>query len=242
MKIQYPGVARSIHSDIDNLVRLVSMTDLLPRGLYVEHAVATRRRSSLWSATTSTSWRARKRCALLADDPAWTIPRTIPELSSAGVLTTTFAPGVAIDKVACLSQSERDYVATQLLRATLRELFEFRFMQSDPNFANFLYCRETRAPTMIDFGAAKTYPKPFVDEYLRMVVACAELDREGVIDASIKLGFLTGEEAAVLLDAHVEAGFQVGRPFRASKRTASDPSDPNENAEEIMYDFGENWT
>lgn len=39
MKIQYPGVARSIHSDIDNLMRLVSLTDLLPRGLYVEHAV-----------------------------------------------------------------------------------------------------------------------------------------------------------------------------------------------------------
>ena len=35
MKIQYPGVARSIHSDIDNLMRLVSLTDLLPRGLYV---------------------------------------------------------------------------------------------------------------------------------------------------------------------------------------------------------------
>ena len=241
MKIQYPGVARSIHSDIDNLVRLVSMTDLLPRGLYVEHAVATAKEELTLECDYEYELASQEKMrALLADDPAWTIPRTIPELSSAGVLTTTFAPGVAIDKVACLSQSERDYVATQLLRATLRELFEFRFMQSDPNFANFLYCRETRALTMIDFGAAKTYPKPFVDEYLRMVVACAELDREGVIDASIKLGFLTGEEAAVLLDAHVEAGFQVGRPFRASKRTASDPSDPNENAEEIMYDFGEN--
>jgi aarF domain-containing kinase len=236
MKIQYPGVARSIHSDIDNLVRLVSMTDLLPRGLYVEHAVATAKEELTLECDYEYELASQEKMrALLADDPAWTTPRTIPELSSAGVLTTTFAPGVAIDKVACLSQSERDYVATQLLRATLRELFEFRFMQSDPNFANFLYCRETRALTMIDFGAAKTYPKPFVDEYLRMVVACAELDREGVIDASIKLGFLTGEEAAVLLDAHVEAGFQVGRPFRAS-----DPSDPNENAEEIMYDFGEN--
>ena len=236
MKIQYPGVARSIHSDIDNLVRLVSMTDLLPRGLYVEHAVATAKEELTLECDYEYELASQEKMrALLADDPAWTTPRTIPELSSAGVLTTTFAPGVAIDKVACLSQSERDYVATQLLRATLRELFEFRFMQSDPNFANFLYCRETRALTMIDFGAAKAYPKPFVDEYLRMVVACAELDREGVIDASIKLGFLTGEEAAVLVDAHVEAGFQVGRPFRAS-----DPSDPNENAEEIMYDFGEN--
>jgi aarF domain-containing kinase len=238
MKIQYPGVARSIHSDIDNLVRLVSMTDLIPRGLYVEHAVATAKEELTLECDYEYELASQEKMrALLADDPAWTTPRTIPELSSAGVLTTTFAPGVAIDKVASLSQAERDYVATQLLRATLRELFEFRFMQSDPNFANFLYCRETRALTMIDFGAAKAYPKPFVDEYLRMVVACAERDREGVIDASIKLGFLTGEEAAVLVDAHVEAGFQVGRPFQASTRTVSDP---NENANEIMYDFGEN--
>ena len=238
MKIQYPGVARSIHSDIDNLVRLVSMTDLIPRGLYVEHAVATAKEELTLECDYEYELASQEKMrALLADDPAWTTPRTIPELSSAGVLTTTFAPGVAIDKVASLSQAERDYVATQLLRATLRELFEFRFMQSDPNFANFLYCRETRALTMIDFGAAKAYPKPFVDEYLRMVVACAERDREGVIDASIKLGFLTGEEAAVLVDAHVEAGFQVGRPFQASTGTASDP---NENADEIMYDFGEN--
>lgn len=241
MKIQYPGVARSIHSDIDNLVRLVSMTDLIPRGLYVEHAVATAKEELTLECDYEYERASQEKMrALLADDPAWTTPRTIPELSSAGVLTTTFAPGVAIDKVASLSQAERDYVATQLLRATLRELFEFRFMQSDPNFANFLYCRETRALTMIDFGAAKAYPKPFVDEYLRMVVACAERDREGVIDASIKLGFLTGEEAAVLVDAHVEAGFQVGRPFQArTTRTAPDPNE-NENANEITYDFGEN--
>lgn len=241
MKIQYPGVARSIHSDIDNLVRLVSMTDLIPRGLYVEHAVATAKEELTLECDYEYERASQEKMrALLADDPAWTTPRTIPELSSAGVLTTTFAPGVAIDKVASLSQAERDYVATQLLRATLRELFEFRFMQSDPNFANFLYCRETRALTMIDFGAAKAYPKPFVDEYLRMVVACAERDREGVIDASIKLGFLTGEEAAVLVDAHVEAGFQVGRPFQArTTRTVPDPNE-NENANEITYDFGEN--
>ena len=99
-------------------------------------------------------------------------------------------------------------------------------MQSDPNFANLLYCPESRSLTMIDFGAAKAYPKPFVDEYLKMVVACAERDRVGVLDSSIKLGFLTGEEAGVLKDAHCEAGFQVGRPFQES--------------DEGMYDFTKN--
>jgi len=227
MKIQYPGVARSIHSDIDNLVRLVRMTDLLPRGLYVEHAVATAKEELTLECDYEYELRSQEKMrALLEGDPAWSAPATVPELSSRGVLTTEFAPGIAIDKVASLSQSERDYVGTQLLRITLRELFEFRFMQSDPNFANFLYCPQSRRLTMIDFGAAKAYPKPFVDEYLKMVVACAERDREGVLDSSIKLGFLTGEEAGVLKDAHCEAGFQVGRPFQES--------------DEGMYDFTKN--
>ena len=227
MKIQYPGVARSIHSDIDNLVRLVRMTDLLPRGLYVEHAVATAKEELTLECDYEYESRSQdKMRALLEGDPAWSAPATVPELSSRGVLTTEFAPGIAIDKVASLSQSERDYVGTQLLRITLRELFEFRFMQSDPNFANFLYCPQSRRLTMIDFGAAKAYPKPFVDEYLKMVVACAERDREGVLESSIKLGFLTGEEAGVLKDAHCEAGFQVGRPFQES--------------DEGMYDFTKN--
>ena len=41
-------------------------------------------------------------------------------------------------------------------------------------------------------GAARDFPKPFVDDYLRMVRACAEQDRDEVIQRSMSLGFLTG--------------------------------------------------
>ena len=216
MKIQYPGVARSIHSDIDNLMRLVSLTDILPKGLYVEHAVAVAKEELTLECDYEYERDSQAHMAeLLRDDPHWHVPRVIPALCSKGVITTEYAPGVAIDKAAALPQDERDYIGAQLLRVTLRELFEFRFMQTDPNFANFLYDSPTRRLTLIDFGAAKEFPKKFVDDYLRMVVACAERDRKGLIDASISLGFLTGDESPVLMDAHAEAGFQVGRPFAA---------------------------
>ena len=68
----------------------------------------------------------------------------------------------------------------------------WRFMQTDPNFGNFLYDDATGRLALIDFGAARAFPKPFVDDYLRMVKACAEEDREEIIHRSTVLGFLTG--------------------------------------------------
>lgn len=40
MKIQYPGVAESIDSDLTNLKRIVSMAGILPRGLYIDNAIS----------------------------------------------------------------------------------------------------------------------------------------------------------------------------------------------------------
>jgi hypothetical protein len=33
------GVARSIESDVDNLMRLISIANILPKGMFVENAV-----------------------------------------------------------------------------------------------------------------------------------------------------------------------------------------------------------
>lgn len=42
-------------------------------------------------------------------------------------------------------------------------------VQTDPNWSNFLYDEATRTMNLIDFGAARDFPKGFVDDYLRMV-------------------------------------------------------------------------
>jgi len=38
LKIQYPGVARSIESDVDNMLRIISLANILPKGMYIENA------------------------------------------------------------------------------------------------------------------------------------------------------------------------------------------------------------
>merc|ERR1719309_658213 len=39
MKIQYPGVAQSINSDVNNLMAVLSMSNALPEGLFAEHLI-----------------------------------------------------------------------------------------------------------------------------------------------------------------------------------------------------------
>ncbi|RZR75845.1 hypothetical protein BHM03_00000371 [Ensete ventricosum] len=52
----------------------------------------------------------------------------------------------------------------------------------------------------------------FLDNAIK-VIACANSDRDSVIEMSRRLGFLTGEESDVMMEAHVQAGFVVGTPF-----------------------------
>lgn len=42
IKIQYPGVARSIESDIDNLVTTLKIWDIFPPGIFIDNIVKVR--------------------------------------------------------------------------------------------------------------------------------------------------------------------------------------------------------
>lgn len=43
IKIQYPGVAKSIESDIDNLIGMLKVWDVFPAGFYIDNLVQVRK-------------------------------------------------------------------------------------------------------------------------------------------------------------------------------------------------------
>ena len=159
---------------------------------------------------------------LLAPFPEFSVPAVLPSLSSQRVLTTEWMQGVSIDRAAkdAMSAQERDRVGCRLLWLSLNELFSFRFMQTDPNWSNFLYEPRTGQLSLIDFGACQSYDDAFVDDYLRLVRACAdgEAQRDAILYHSHSLGFLTGQESKTMLDAHVSAAALVGSPFFAHRQ------------------------
>ncbi|MEQ2268227.1 Atypical kinase coq8a, mitochondrial, partial [Xenotaenia resolanae] len=111
MKIQYPGIAKSIKSDVNNIMTALSLSNALPEGLFPEHLIEVMSRELAWECDYIREANcARKFQQLLKDHPFFCVPDVIDELSGERVLTTTLVSGFPLDKATDLSQELRNEV------------------------------------------------------------------------------------------------------------------------------------
>ncbi|XP_034976535.2 atypical kinase COQ8B, mitochondrial isoform X2 [Zootoca vivipara] len=214
VKIQYPGIAQSIRSDVDNLLAVLKMSMMLPEGLFADNTLQVLQKELEWECDYQREARcARKFRRLLEGDPFFEVPKVVEELSTHRVLSMELAGGVPLDRCQELSQELRNEICSHILRLCLREVFEFRFMQTDPNWSNFFYDAERHKVTLLDFGASRDFSKEFTDNYIEVVRAAADGDRAKVLQKSKDLKFMTGFETKVFEDAHVDAVMILGEAF-----------------------------
>nr|XP_057935207.1 atypical kinase COQ8B, mitochondrial [Doryrhamphus excisus] len=218
MKIQYPGVAESIHSDINNLMSVLKMSVVLPEGLFADSSLEVLQRELAWECNYEREAEcAKKFRSLLEGDDFFQVPEVVDELSGRRVLAMELVQGVPLDCCVDLDQETRNKICFNILQLCLRELFDFRFMQTDPNWANFFYNSETKKVILLDFGACRSYPESFTNDYIEVVHAASVGDRATVLAKSKDLKFLTGFESKAFEDAHVEAVMILGEAFASSE-------------------------
>jgi aarF domain-containing kinase len=219
VKIQYPGVAQSIESDLRNLSMLVQFSGIAPPGLFIDNVIRVGRNElKVECDYLREKYNQLRLRALVHADPylqthRFVVPNVIDELTTDQILTTEYVSGGTIDKAVDMDQNERNRIGRAILYLTMKELFEWRFMQTDPNWGNFLYDVNTQTVGLIDFGATREYSKSFVDGYLRIVWASANRDEDTLMEISKSMGFLTGDENAEMIRAHKLSAFTVGEPF-----------------------------
>jgi aarF domain-containing kinase len=218
VKVQYPGVANSIDSDLSNLAILLTASRLLPKGLFLDKTIANARTELAWECDYIREAECVRRFEeLLADErDVFIVPKVYPEASGKQVLTMEFMDGIGVTRVQSFTQEQKDWIGTQILRLCLREITEFKFMQTDPNWTNFLYNATTNKLELLDFGASREYPEEFITLYTNLLAAASRSDRETVRDLSIQLGYLTGHESKTMLDAHIASVLTLAEPFLES--------------------------
>lgn len=198
VKVQYPGVAKSIDSDVSNVGALMRMSGLLPKGFDIKPYLSAAREQL----HEETDYAREAKCLgrfgeLVAGSIDFRVPDLIEEWSTSNILAMSFVDGISIEKAVSHPQVTRDRIATCLIDLTLQELFSFGVMQTDPNFANYLFSQETGQIALLDFGATRQIEPLVVDQYRRIIRFGLAGDVNGLADVAADIGFFestTSEE------------------------------------------------
>jgi predicted unusual protein kinase regulating ubiquinone biosynthesis (AarF/ABC1/UbiB family) len=217
LKLQYPGVERSIDGDVDNLALLLRALRLVPAGLDLEAVVPELKEELRREADYAREARSQEQYrALVGADPGVLVPRVHPDLSTRRVLASDRVRALPIEDLRSPEhpQRRRDEVGAKLLRLVFRELFEFRFVQTDPNFANYLFDDEADCIRLLDLGSAREYPPAFVAHYAALCRAVVAGEREAVRRAAVAIGYLRDDDPPARAQAAIDLMFLVCEPFR----------------------------
>lgn len=210
IKVQYPGVRKSIDSDIDNVMSLLKLSGLLPKHIDLTSLLAEAKAqlkneaNYLQEANFLNAYRAN-----LRNDPRFIVPFVVDELTDENVLTMEYIEGSPITDISTMSTSVVDLVCTQLMHLTYQELFTHKLMQSDPNFANFLYQSDTKKIVLLDFGACRKISQHTSMHYLAMADAMQRQDTNDMRSALYSLGLVDNYMSAETIETVLKACFEA---------------------------------
>ncbi|KAK0235722.1 ABC1-domain-containing protein [Armillaria nabsnona] len=220
VKVQFPNIANSIDSDLGYIKLLLTAGKFLPKGLFLDKTVSVMKQelADECDYTREAGFlRTFGSPEYLGNDARFKVP-WVWEGSTDRVLVMERIDGISVGEadIKALSQLDRDTIAACVIELCLKELFEFRMMQTDPNWTNFLWDARTRRIGLVDFGATRSYSKEFMDGWLRLLQAAASDDWDACVEWSLKVGYLTGQENQMMLDAHVKSMTLLAAPFKSS--------------------------
>ena len=190
LKIQYPGISQSIDSDVDNVATLLKVSGLVPDGLDLQPLLQEAKRQLHEEADYLLEAGHMRRFAVaLEESPEFMVPGVDQDLTRKNILAMDFLEGEPIESLATASQTTRDQVTGLLLQLLFRELLEFGMIQTDPNFANFLYNTKTRQLGLLDFGATRRYPIAVIEAYRGLLQAALREDHAAMSESAQAIGY-----------------------------------------------------
>lgn len=237
VKVQFPGVAGSIGADLDNLAALFRMTGVVPADYDLSPLVAQLRGQLEGETDYRREAASLARYAdLLADDTDVIVPRPVDTLTTKHVLTMDFVEGVPISSLwqGGASQLKRNRTGTQLVRTLLRELFEFGFMQSDPNFGNFLVDGDSLV--LVDLGSAIEIDGVVQQRVRDLITLSTRGDHDRLVAAFREWGWV-GDEPEELVRPIADLMILITEPLRARGAYDFAASDLAERARNLGMDL-----
>lgn len=215
LKIQYPNIRASINSDVDNVATLLRVSGLIPKDIdfrpLLEEAKAQLHQEADYLREAAYMQRYQ---TLLGNTPHFKLAQVNETLTTDTILAMSFVEGVPIESLVHAPQAERDQVFTLLMQLFFRELFEFHLVQTDPNYANYRYDRQTQQIILLDFGAARDYSPTMSEHYRHLIQAAIAQNEPAIIQAAQAIGYFQDQIEPAQLKAVSTIFQQAVEPLR----------------------------
>ena len=191
LKIQYPGVADAIDSDMSLFKNMLKLTRMVPQtrefDQWFEEVRDMMHREVNYDIEAATTRRFAER---LKDDPRYIVPEIVDEFCTDQILCMTFERGVPINSPVMLSlpQTRRNLLGEASLEFAVREIFEWGEMQTDPNFGNYLVRlgdgeQQPDQIVLLDFGAIRQFDQHLLKVARNLIHAGYQHDPQSMVNA-----------------------------------------------------------
>ena len=217
IKIQYPGVAASIDSDLDNVATLLRWSRLLPKDLDIDVLLAeAKAQLQLETDYHNEATELQSFTRLLADDNDFILPEIYQPLCHQNILAMSFLPGQPVEQLESAALEQRQKWVRRLFELFFRELLEFNRVQTDPNYANYLIDLDNQRMGLIDFGAVRAYAPQVAEAYRNLFNAVATQNQNSICSAAEELGYfsrdITADQKKTLLELFTMAAEPLTQP------------------------------
>jgi aarF domain-containing kinase len=218
IKIQYPGIADSIDSDLKILKTLASsLLTVTGRRIDLDETFDELRLVLHQEANYDLERKHMEEYrGLMNSLPGFIVPQAIPAYSSKRVLTMTWEEGISLQDWLATSPplEQRNQIGRKLLDLYCREFFDWGFVQTDPNYGNFLIRPKTLDLVVLDFGATLHYSPEFRAGYVHLLRQIGSRNPAAIIDASISFGLISDRESTETRRLLAEMMISSLEPFR----------------------------
>ena len=204
VKIQYPGIAEAIQSDMKNLRLGLKLLNVIAPGIdtaAIADELRERIAEELDYELEASNQRAMSRA--YRGHPYVTVPDAITELSRERVIVSEFIEGKRFEDAKKASQAERNRIGEILTRFYVNGPLRHRLLNGDPHPGNSLFLDDGRV-AFLDFGFFKRLSNSEVASLLATTRATHDRDAEALMAELVSLGALepNPELAEPFLDAY----------------------------------------
>ncbi len=165
LKIQYPGVADAINSDLALFKQLLKVSNIVPQtrslDAWFEEIRDLLHHEVDYEAEAATTERFYER---LSNDPRYIVPKINRTYSKKRLLCMSYEPGITVvsEALQLLPHERRNAIGQAAIEIMMQEIFVWGEMQTDPNFGNYLVrVSENEGDidklVLLDFGAIRQF-------------------------------------------------------------------------------------